>query len=150
MTPKSLKKNSLLCFAPLILASFGCSPSHQGVENWLTNTHDGSALFEKQPALPLVRGHGDDVRTIEIDSSQRYQTIDGFGFTLTGGSAYHLMQMSRKARATLLQELFGSTGTDIGISYLRVSIGASDLNASPFSYDDLPDGHTDTEMTQFD
>jgi glucosylceramidase len=34
-------------------------------------------------------------------------------------------------------------------SYLRLSIGSSDLNASVFSYDDMPSGQTDTGLTHF-
>lgn len=147
---KTLKKNNIPFFATLVLLFGGCSPIQENAENWLTNTHDGSILFEKQPVIPLVSDNGTDVRIIRIDSGQRYQPIDGFGFTLTGGSAYHLMRMAPEARAALLQELFGTEGTDIGVSYLRVSIGASDLNRFPFSYNDLPEGHTDPDMTQFD
>ena len=140
---------SLAVAATLCVCS--CSvPPPSGVENWLTNTHDGSALFDKQPNIALSGDQAATPHTIAIDSSQRYQTIDGFGFTLTGGSAHHLMQMSADARATLLQDLFGTEGTAIGISYLRVSIGASDLNAFPFSYNDIPDGQTDPEMEHFD
>ncbi|MGV3762817.1 glycoside hydrolase family 30 protein [Parapedobacter sp.] len=150
MIPKSLKKRNLISFAAFAWVLSGCSLSQPGVENWLTNTHDGSVLFEKQLSSPLITDHAAGLPTIEIDDNQRYQTIDGFGFTLTGGSAYHLMQMSTEARATLLQELFGTEDADIGVSYLRVSIGASDLNAFPFSYNDLPKGQTDLEMERFD
>jgi glucosylceramidase len=58
--------------------------------------------------------------------------------------------MEPAARAALLRELFAADGTNIGTSYLRLSIGASDLNARVFSYDDLPPGETDPELKQFD
>jgi glucosylceramidase len=48
-----------------------------------------------------------------------------------------------------LNELFGSTNNSIGISYLRISIGASDLNSSVFSYDDMPTGQTDPALSNF-
>lgn len=48
-----------------------------------------------------------------------------------------------------MQELFSTNGNAIGISYLRLSIGASDLNAAPFSYDDMPTGQTDINLTNF-
>ena len=35
------------------------------------------------------------------------------------------------------------------MSYLRLSIGASDLDAAVFSYDDLPTGQTDPELARF-
>ncbi|MBC8083469.1 MAG: glucosylceramidase, partial [Hymenobacter sp.] len=37
----------------------------------------------------------------------------------------------------------------IGVSYLRLSIGASDLDARVFSYDDLPAGQTDPTLSKF-
>jgi len=150
MVFRTLKERKFIFFVASVLLSAGCSLSHQGAENWLTNTHDGSVLFEKQPTIPLATDNEADFRTVEIDTSQHYQTIDGFGFTLTGGSAHHLMQMSADARSALLRELFGTEGTEIGVSYLRVTIGASDLNAFPFSYNDLPDGETDPDMAKFD
>ena len=81
-----------------------------------------------------------------------------FGFALTGGSAQHIVRMSGAARADLLQELFGTANAstkngnknEIGISYLRLSIGASDLNDHVFSYDDLPASETDTALVKFD
>ena len=48
-------------------------------------------------------------------------------------------------KANLLNELFGNGSNSIGISYLRLSIGASDLNASVFSYDDLAQGQHRSE-----
>lgn len=74
--------------------------------------------------------------------------MDGFGFALTGGSAQHLMRMSPDQRARTLHELFAKDG--IAISYLRVSIGASDLNDHVFSYDDLPPDQTDPDLQKFD
>lgn len=115
---------------------------------WLTNA-DQSALFAKQ-AQPLVfsKNSGND-STIVVDAKQTYQSIDGFGFTLTGGSAQLMMKMTPAARKALIQELFATDGRNIGISYLRVSIGASDLNEFVFSYDDLPAGQTDPTLTKF-
>ena len=33
----------------------------------------------------------------------------------------------------------------IAVSYLRISLGASDLNSEVFSYDDMPSGQTDDD-----
>lgn len=85
--------------------------------------------------------------TIEVSDSQTYQTIDGFGYTLTGGSVQVINTLSASKKAELLNDLFGANG--IGVSYLRISIGASDLNASPFTYDDMPNGQTDTDLSEF-
>jgi len=117
---------------------------------WLT-TADRTALFQRQPeALAFGVGAKDAVApTIEVDDKQTFQSIDGFGYCLTGGSAMLLHQMAAPERAKLLRELFATDGNNIGVSYLRVSIGASDLDAQVFSYDDLPAGQTDPTLAKF-
>jgi glucosylceramidase len=57
--------------------------------------------------------------------------------------------MDANTKASLLSELFGSGSSGISISYLRLSIGSSDLNAAVFSYDDMPAGLTDTGLAHF-
>ena len=80
-----------------------------------------------------------DAEVIAIDADVTYQIMDGFGFAVTGGSATHLMAMSQSARQKLLQELFGRGPGQMGLSMIRISIGASDLDAEVFSYVDTPD-----------
>jgi glucosylceramidase len=115
---------------------------------WLSDPGQ-SLYFQKQESLS-VQTKSRTESTITIDVTKTYQAMDGFGFSLTGGSAHHLMGMSAKARAALLKELFSTEGEGIGVNYLRISIGASDLNAYPFSYNDLPEGEIDTAMEKFD
>lgn len=86
-----------------------------------------------------------DQPILRFNFSQTFQSIQGFGFTLTGGSAYHLMGMSAENRTALLEELFG----DLNINTLRLSIGSSDLDVGPFSYDDLPDNVTEDLGLQY-
>ena len=62
----------------------------------------------------------------------------------------HIFNMNYSSRSALLNELFGNNENSIRASYLRVSIGSSDLDEYPFSYNDLPDGQTDVEMNDFD
>lgn len=115
---------------------------------WVTNA-DRSVLFEKQQKQLLFVATKPGNPTIEVKDSPAFQTIDGFGFCLTGGSAMLLSKMDATARTALLKELFGITGRNIGISYLRLSIGASDLDDHVFSYDDLPPGKTDPDLKKF-
>ena len=114
---------------------------------WLTNG-DQTVLLQQQVKLSF-NTKTNQYPIIDVDSVQKFQTIDGFGFTLTGGSATLINQMNATAKAALLKELFGKDSSSISISYLRLSIGASDLNASVFSYDDLPAGSTDTGLIHF-
>ncbi len=75
--------------------------------------------------------------------------MDGFGFALTGGSAMLINKMSAVKQAGLLKELFGLAKNGIGVSYLRISIGSSDLDDHVFSYDDLPAGEKDADLKKF-
>src|ERR1022692_850465 len=139
-----MTSRSAICTLIAGLAFTGFLPGGQKggeAEVWLTNP-DKSALFERQKTgLPFAAAANGNP-TIDVDDKQKFQAIDGFGYALTGGSAQHLIRMDAAKRAALIQELFAADGNNIGVSYLRVSIGASDLNDHVFSYDDLPPGQT--------
>ncbi len=115
---------------------------------WLTK-NDQSVLLQKQSVVLSFGTTANTNANIDVDTTQTFQTIDGFGFTLTGGSAYVIDKLDATTKLNLLKELFGNDNTSIGISYLRISIGASDLNASVFSYDDVAAGQTDLSLAHF-
>jgi len=120
------------------------------VVNYWLSTGDQQSLLQLQPNSPVFGATtANGYTTIEVDSTQTFQEVDGFGYTLTGGSAQLINAMNATAKQQLLQELFGNTGNAIGISYLRISVGASDLNAMPFTYDDVPAGQTDLPLAHF-
>ena len=118
------------------------------VNFWMTKG-DQSVLLQKQNVELKFGTKQNTYPNIEVNTEKTYQTIDGFGYTLTGGSAEVINQLNKVKKSELLQELFGSSQSSIGISYLRISIGASDLNALPFSYDDMPTGETDMDLAHF-
>ena len=113
---------------------------------WTTNADQSTLLQKSNNQLASV---SKDIPVIEINEKKTFQTVDGFGFTLTGGSAMLINRMNDAVKQSLLQELFGKEENSIGISYLRISIGASDLDSSVFSYDDLPHGKTDESLSAF-
>ena len=134
----------------VILLSFMAAAQKRSTgQLWITDPAK-QIYFKEEITEKLPVKRSDDAITIKIDDKSMYQSIDGFGFALTGGSAMHMMKMSAGARAALLKALFGTEKNQIGTSYLRVSIGASDLDEKVFSYDDLPDGQTDTALLHFD
>lgn len=118
------------------------------VEAWITSPLT-NILFQKQNTSLNFTNVVNQQPTITVDTTTTFQTIDGFGNCLTGGSATLLNRMDKASRAQLLKELFATDGNNIGLSYLRISIGASDLSDRVFSYNDLPAGETDAEMTKF-
>lgn len=120
--------------------------ANETVTAWLTTTDKANLLA--QSTLNFAADAGTNATTVTVDENVTYQGIDGFGFTLTGGSAQLINGMGA-AQNALLNELFGTGTGQIGISYLRVSIGASDLSSSDFTYDDRPSGQTDVNLTNF-
>ncbi len=135
----------------LLLTLTGCSfksAAQNHVNWWLTTNNKISLLAGQKPILPAEKDSLQK-QVIIVDPLHKYQQMDGFGFALTGGSAQHMIHMSPGARKKLIQELFGTMKPDIGISYLRLSIGASDMNDHTFSYDDMPPGEKDPELKNF-
>ena len=124
------------------------STDQQGIEVWLTRA-DQSALFQKQKEAPLCVNAVNDGPTLQVDTTQFFQTMEGFGFALTGGSALLISRLPALTRNALLRELFSTDGNGIGVSFLRLSIGASDLSERSFSYDDMPEGQVDPDLAHF-
>ncbi len=149
----AINKQLALILATTALLGSATIASAQKAETaslWLTKA-DRSALFQKQADILPFKGEGkaNDL-TIAVNDKETYQPIDGFGFALTGGSAMHIIRMSADSRAALLKNLFATSDNNIGVSYLRLSIGSSDLNEKVFSYDDMPAGQTDPTLKHFD
>lgn len=107
----------------------------------VTSPPNGQYLADIQGTLPLTTPDP-STPVLNIDPSQTYQSIEGFGYTLTGGSAIHFMGMSANSRDALLRELF----EDLEISTLRVPVGASDLDEDPWS---LAEVAGDTGLSSF-
>ncbi len=105
------------------------------IEIWTTASDETELLLAR--TVNFSDKKNESVSDIVIDSTQKYQNIEGFGYTLTGGSATLLNKMAAADRDSVLQELFGTGKKAIGVSYLRLSLGASDLSESVFSYDDI-------------
>jgi glucosylceramidase len=75
--------------------------------------------------------------------------MEGFGAALTGSSAYLINQkLNVSQRENLLKDLFDPR-SGIGISYLRITMGASDFSPEDFTYNDLPPGQTDPSLSKF-
>ena len=144
--------NSRLAFtlcAVLICSAISAGAQEPGKARvWLT-TPDRSQLLTLQKDPLRFSASANTLPTIDVNDDQQYQPIDGFGFAVTGGSAQLLMRMDPAQRGALLRELFAASGEDIAVSYLRVSIGSSDMNGNVYSYDDLPEGQTDGEVAKF-
>lgn len=135
----------------VVLAAAGIAARAQSLPDaqlWLT-TGDRSAVLMPQPASLHFEESTSQLPAIQVNDMEQYQPIEGFGFALTGGSAQLLMRMTPEKRTELLKRLFAPEGDGIHVSYLRVSIGSSDMNDHVYSYDDMPPGQADPNLSKF-
>lgn len=118
------------------------------IESW-TTTGDKTKLLAKEAgpafgnaaALPLH---------IDVDAGQRFQTMVGFGASITDASAWLMMQrMTAAQRTALLNELFGRGDGGVGFNFTRLTIGASDFSRRHYSFDDMPPGQADLALAKF-
>lgn len=123
-------------------------PTGPKAEVWLTRT-DQLKLLSKEAGLPIINQHDGMWPLITIDTSVIMQTIDGYGAAMTGSSAYLINRVLNATESqTLLEKLFHPE-KGIGISFVRLSMGASDFSLSDFTYNDLPIGQSDFTLQQF-
>jgi glucosylceramidase len=121
------------------------------VHAWVT-TGDRTRLLSPDRDLYLV---SDTARAtvaipaIEVDESKTYQQMIGFGAAMSDASAYLIMhRMPAKDRAALMRDLFGRD-SGIGLSFVRIPMGASDFSLRHYSYDDMPGSETDSTLSHF-
>jgi glucosylceramidase len=141
---------ALVCLLTCAVLPFSSAQTAQlpDVQLWLT-TVDRMALLAPQSTSLHFSATTTADRVIEVNDMEQYQSMEGFGLALTGGSSQLLMRMAPAQRTALLKELFASDGNGIHVSYLRVSIGSSDMNDHAYSYDDLAAGQTDPQLAKF-
>ncbi|TLV03948.1 glycoside hydrolase family 30 protein [Dyadobacter luticola] len=117
---------------------------------WVTNGTQSKLLKNENPLSIVKTGTVSPAADlINIDFSTKLQEMDGFGAAMTGSSAYLINQkLNATQREALLKDLFDAQ-SGIGISYLRITMGASDFSLEDFTYDDLPAGQTDADLKKF-
>ena len=115
---------------------------------WVT-TGDQTRLLHRESDLSIIEDKETTLPTITINPDQLHQEIEGFGAALTGSSAYLINQkLNASQRQALLQDLF-SAENGIGISAVRLTIGASDFSLTDYTYNDLSAGASDYELQNF-
>jgi glucosylceramidase len=130
-------------------ASTATTPGSTNIEAWLT-LGDKSKLLSSEPGLSFTPGRPASGKTIEIDSATLYQQFEGAGAAMTDSSAWLIMnKLDESARQELMRTLFTREGNGIGLSYLRLPMGASDFSLKDYTYNDLLAGKTDENLEQF-
>ena len=83
--------------------------------------------------------------TIEVDPSQSFQNILGFGGAFTDSSCYLFSRMDPSQRRQLLRELFSPTGLQLSVA--RTCMGSSDYSRTAYTFDD--NAGADPELSHF-
>ena len=144
----------LVVIALALLLALASAASARNIVVSVTQTNaDLSQALTTLPRLRFTVGSPSrGLRVITIDDAQRFQTMQGFGAAMTDTSAWLIWdRLTPHRRGSLMQKLFAPSPSGIGISYVRVPIGASDFTRgrAPYSYDDLPIGQSDPTLANF-
>jgi glucosylceramidase len=134
-------------FLAAVLTLAAAAPAAAGSPSarvWVT-TPDQSMRLSDRGSVDFEEGRSDAL-TITVDTSREYQEMDGFGASITDSSAHVLYSLDRRTRDATMRRLF----QDNRLSVLRQPMGASDFVAGEhYTYDDLPPGRTDYDMSEF-
>ncbi|HEY7102770.1 MAG TPA: glycoside hydrolase family 30 beta sandwich domain-containing protein [Mycobacteriales bacterium] len=114
---------------------------------WVTSPDRAELMHDRGTVAFGTQRSGE--LTITVDPSRTYQTMDGFGASITDSSAAVLYRLDPAARERAMRSLF-DPARGIGVSALRQPIGSSDFTDEPhYTYDDMPAGQTDFALAHF-
>jgi glucosylceramidase len=134
-----------IAFAAFLAA--GCAAKPSPAEMWLTTPDETQKLAPQRPQTPVGPASGDEA--IKIDSSRHFQKMHGFGAAITDASAQVLSALPDDKRKAIMTELFGRENGGLGLSFTRLTVGASDFSSSDYSYDDTPGNVPDPDLRKF-
>ncbi|EIM84383.1 glycoside hydrolase [Stereum hirsutum FP-91666 SS1] len=134
-------------------APFAIAQTYQIWDVWQT-TWDRTNLYTNiSPSSPINFGSPGAIGSadIEVDDTQTFQSVWGFGGSLTDSSAQLFNQLKSTSSSNynaLLEAMFDRTdeAQSAGLTFIRVPLGASDFSASDYSYDD---SSGDTSLNSF-
>jgi glucosylceramidase len=125
----------------------GPPPAGPVAQAWIT-TANQSRLLSQDPDLQIRTTADAFPVVIDVDEATVYQQMIGFGAAMTDASAYLIQHKLGAQHDAILHELFGRN-PGIGLSFMRVPMGASDFSTHDYSYDDMPAGQTDSTLAHF-
>jgi glucosylceramidase len=116
--------------------------------NWFTSPATGLAgtpyKLSKQADLPVAASSG--TAGINVDTTQKFQTVLGVGSSLEESTIFNLSRMSAAGRDKALRALVDPVN-GAGFNVIRITFGTSDFTSHDFySYDD---GAADPTLSRF-
>ena len=114
---------------------------------WLTSA-DGAQRLAPQPLQRPV-GSASGSEAVTIDTAKHFQKMYGFGAAMTDASAEVLSELAADKRRAIMTELFSRVNGGLGLSFTRLTLGASDFSTHDYSYDDSPGNAPDPQLRYF-
>ena len=144
-----MRRSLAIVLAALMVAS--CTsislPSPTPAEMWVTTADQAHELAPQPVQQPIGLARGDEA--IAINSSKHFQKMHGYGAAMTDASAEVLSALPEDKRRALMRELFSRADGGLGLSFTRLTVGASDFSSSDYSYDDTPGNAPDPALRYF-
>lgn len=138
---------ALLSVAGLAACATVQPTARESAEMWLT-TADETQKLAPQPLI-APDGPATGREAVAIDTRQRFQRMHGFGAAMTDASAELFSRLPAPKRRAIMAELFGRANGGLGLSFMRLTVGASDFSRTHYSYDDTPGNVPDPELRRF-
>jgi glucosylceramidase len=99
-------------------------------------------------SCPLEKTSTSAQDILEVTSSDQPWPILGFGGALTDATLINLNRMMPAQRQKVIETLFNKA-KGIHLNVIRVPIGATDFSTQRYTWDDLPSGQSDEELSHF-
>jgi glucosylceramidase len=130
--------------------------ANEAVNIWLTSTNDSGGRnvtrgLQQQTPISFSAGNVSGGQNITVNENTKFQQFVGAGASMTDTAAFLLGSsgaLSAATKSSTMTKLFDPTN-GIGLDFLRNPMGASDLARGNYSYDDMPAGQTDPNLTHF-
>lgn len=84
---------------------------------------------------------------IEVEPNTTYQTMQGFGASMTGSTVYNLETMPAETRDQLMTRLF-DPNKGIGVDILRQPIGCGDYDYEYYTFNEVPQSEIEADLRE--
>lgn len=142
-----MRRLAAVALTLLFAGSAEAAPRPPLAQIWVTTADGTLKLAPGAARAPVGRVNGKE--TVAIDTSKRFQKMHGFGAAMTDASAQLLSGLPAGKRKAIMAELFGRSRNGLGLSFTRLTVGASDFSPTHYSYDDTPNNAPDPELRYF-
>lgn len=114
---------------------------------------DKEYFMREDASVKVTTSNPNNGLAITVNPNSVSGNFEGFGASMTDSTAENMIklrQYNREQYDAVMQDLYSKTSGDaLGLEWDRQPIGASDFADVLYTYDDLPNGQTDTGLSKF-